>query len=118
MRTYEFYVKAADYFFRKGNQKLFNSFYRIVKELQAQGHGENRQQRKGGVYYVNITGRTLTKCVPTAADEETTVMAQRAKHGQDAYIGIYKILNSRRLGYDKHSQITRDKWTSAGNTRK
>lgn len=45
-------------------------------------------------------------------------MAQRAKHGQDAYIGIYKILNSRRLEYDKHSQITRDKWTSAGNTRK
>ena len=42
MRTYEFYVKAADSFFRKGNQKLFNSFYLIVKELQAQGHGANR----------------------------------------------------------------------------
>ena len=35
MRTYSFYVKAANYFFRKGNQNLFDNFYKIVKELQA-----------------------------------------------------------------------------------
>lgn len=34
MRTYEFYAKAADYFFRKGNYKLFNKFYCIVKKMQ------------------------------------------------------------------------------------
>lgn len=37
MKAYAFYAKAADYFFRKGNYKLFNQFYRIVKNMQKGG---------------------------------------------------------------------------------
>lgn len=37
MKTYEFYVKATDYFYRKGNYKLFNQFYRLVKNMQNGG---------------------------------------------------------------------------------
>lgn len=34
--TYSFYRKAADYFYKKGNYKLFDKYYKLVKEMQAQ----------------------------------------------------------------------------------
>lgn len=37
MKTYEFYVKATDYFYHKGNYKLFNRFYHLVKDMQKGG---------------------------------------------------------------------------------
>lgn len=36
MQTYEFYIKAANYFFRKGNYKLFNQFYLAIKKIQTE----------------------------------------------------------------------------------
>lgn len=32
--SYEFCLKAANYFFKKGNYKLFNRFYKLVKAEQ------------------------------------------------------------------------------------
>lgn len=32
--SYEFCIKAANYYFKKGNMKLFNRFYRMVKDSQ------------------------------------------------------------------------------------
>lgn len=32
--SYEFCLKATDYYFKKGNYKLFNRFYKLVKEEQ------------------------------------------------------------------------------------